>query len=121
MRLFPLISIIFLVTGGINSLECHFSASSSVSQLNVHDGVDTCESSDVYCVTINNFNGISAKGCSMTARKLTFGVLTDRCVGSGGCNAEGTLCCCTGNKCNGSAGASILMTTILVFICFWSI
>uniref|UniRef100_A0A8R1I8J3 UPAR/Ly6 domain-containing protein n=1 Tax=Caenorhabditis japonica TaxID=281687 RepID=A0A8R1I8J3_CAEJA len=97
----------FCLFRGLNSLECIFEAVVPTSQLNVHRGVDTCDISEEYCATVN-INGIYAKGCSKTAAKITESSLSVSCTAAI-CNPDGSLCCCKGNKCNGSKVVSVVM------------
>ncbi|KAF8374214.1 hypothetical protein PRIPAC_80643 [Pristionchus pacificus] len=80
--------------------SCVFEVQSAATQLDIEGAIDKCESNDEFCARIA-YNGIYAKGCSKTAQKITgVGVpIIITCVEEN-CNADGSLCCCKGDKCN---------------------
>ncbi|CAJ0575929.1 unnamed protein product, partial [Mesorhabditis spiculigera] len=110
-------SMCFVVAVWHKFSRCVFDVRASASSLDVEGGIDKCESSDKYCANID-FNGIKAKGCSRTALKIHGDGLPTFVCDQAGCNAQKTLCCCEGNKCNGATGISALLS-LLSFGAVW--
>ncbi|EFP00446.1 hypothetical protein CRE_21782 [Caenorhabditis remanei] len=95
-----------LLISGVLALECVFQVKTEYTKLDIEGGVDKCESSDGYCAKLN-YDGINAKGCSMTAGKI-LGVTGLDCTDVG-CSSDGSWCCCKGDKCNSSQRLVIFM------------
>ncbi|CAD6192664.1 unnamed protein product [Caenorhabditis auriculariae] len=96
----PKILLVVMLSTGVLSLKCAFEAKSSVSSLDIGGGVDKCQNGDDYCVRLSS-NGVSAKGCSKTAGKISGqGVPTRIDCLAEDCLPDGSLCCCKGDMCN---------------------
>ncbi|CAP22507.1 Protein CBG01213 [Caenorhabditis briggsae] len=63
-----------------------------------------------------DFNGIKAKGCSRTSRKINgVGMQEVDCNHHGsGCLPDNSVCCCEGNKCNGVSEISAMFSIVII-------
>ncbi|GMS99239.1 hypothetical protein PENTCL1PPCAC_28250 [Pristionchus entomophagus] len=103
-----------LLAAGVFSLECVFEVQAGATRLDVEGGIDKCESSDQYCAMLN-YNGIYAKGCSKTAEKITgVGMPAHISCTEEKCNEDESLCCCKGDRCNSTVGASMMSVMSLI-------